>query len=179
MLLRVGLVACFVAMITGATTAPADTTPNRDLFESEKTALSFAASLGPEWREVAGKQYCCEIEGLRVTRYTFKWTQSSGLVHIGVDAKGRPRFYEVRYPIVGKVCSGVPNTRELARMLLENTEPVFANDVRNINRLGSSADLVWPWTAFRSGPGNQFGKTQFFFFKMNGYCTVRVKRRLA
>ena len=148
----------------------------QDVFESEAAALDFATLLGPGWAEPFNRRFCCESDGLRFTRYLYRMGGRTGFVQIGVDVQGHLRRYEVKFPIVDNVCLRAPDTRMLAQLLLNHTEPTFASNRRNINLVGSSADLVWTWTAFPSGPGVQFGKTQYYFRKMSGYCTLDLRR---
>ena len=156
-----------------AAKAPAGT----DLFESEAAALSFTASLGSEWKVPIDKHVFGSILGIRNTRYTFRLGHNIGIAQLGIDSGGNLRSYEVWFQVVDKACPDAPATRTLARSLLEHTEPDFANDRRNINLIGSSADLVWPWAALHSGPGTQIGSTRYYFFKMNGFCKLRLERR--
>lgn len=148
------------------------------LFSDQERALTFTQSLGPEWRapsslEANGGDY---LGFSRPTFFVYSLGALKGYVGIAYDGAGKIGLYEVRFPTVDAQCVGVPNTRVLARSLLNEFEPGFVSSVREVNLVGSSADLVWPYAAFISGPGARVGRTAFWFYKMNGYCSFRVLR---
>jgi hypothetical protein len=170
------IIAASMFAVIALPSAQAQSPKPRDIFESEAAALSFVTLPGAEWRKPHSRRFCCEISGTRFTQYTYQIVGQTRTVQIGIDAQAHLRQFEVRFPIANRVCLITPNTRVLAQLLMDHTEPMFASDNRSVNAVGSSADLVWPWTAFPSGPGHQFGKTQYYFRKMNGYCAFEIKR---
>ncbi|TPE61146.1 hypothetical protein FJQ54_09640 [Sandaracinobacter neustonicus] len=165
-----------ICLSAGVTSACAE--DSTGLFPDMERALTFTQSFGAEWRDPAplkdsGGYY---LGFSKPAFFVYSLGTLKGYVGIAYDDTGRIGLYEVRFPVVDKKCVGVPNTRVLAKSLLKSFEPNFANDVREVNRVGSSADLVWPYTAFPSGPGAIVGHTAFTFYKMNGYCSFRIFR---
>ncbi len=148
------------------------------LFSSQEQALEFTRSIGLGWGEPTvlesgGSDY---FGFSRPTFFVYSIGTLKGYMVIGYDRSGQIGFYEVRYPTLKTDCVSIPDTRALAKNLLNQFEPDFADNTREVNFVGSSADLVWPYTAFMSGPGPVVGRTAFRFYKMNGYCSFRVVR---
>lgn len=171
--------ACFMAIFSfavGVSTANAEE-PSA-LFSSQEQALEFTQSIGPSWGnptavDIGKGDY---LGFSRPALFVYPIGILEGNMIIGYDKSGKIGFYEVRYPTLKTKCVGNPETRELARKLLNQFEPDFAQNSREVNFVGSSADLVWPYTAFLSGPIPVVGHTAFRFYKMNGYCSFMVVR---
>jgi hypothetical protein len=148
----------------------------QDLFTSTNAALKFTASIGPGWQKFSEQLEGFETgDGLKVTIYTFPQDHLKGVAAIGVDAAGNLKLYEIRFPIRNGGCQGTPDTKKLARMLLDHTEPDSLSDFRHVNQLSSRADWVWPHQMLNMPPA-KIGRTSFLFLKRFGYCAVQVRR---
>lgn len=148
------------------------------LFADEAQALAVTKSLEPTWGnptvlQSSGNDY---LGFSKPAFFMYSVDGLKGYMGIAYDSTGKIGLYEVRYPIVKHRCVGVPNSRTLARHLLTQFEPTLSDNIREVNFVGGSADLVWPYTAFMTGPGAIVGRTAFQFYKMNGYCSYRVFR---
>jgi len=151
--------------------------PAGDLFDSSEAALKFTASLGPDWQKpIVQQRRRNNSTALVSTYYAFHVGDQTGWMILDRNPDGHLTRYEVRFPIVDQACVELPDTRNLARLLLKSTEPIYSHDLQSIRRLGRIADLVWPYATVRSGPSTQFGETKFQFYKMDGYCSVRAVR---
>lgn len=153
-------------------------TPLLPVFRSEGEALAFSTSFGPEWYNPHPVKLSpsTTLFGVKMKLFEYRMDEGHAYVGIGTDPAGKIGLYDVRFPTVGTNCV-VPDTKAMARTLLEKFEPEYASDTRNINRVASTANLVWPYTAFHSSPSAVVGQTVFTSFKMNGFCRVRVVRR--
>ncbi|WP_411339875.1 hypothetical protein V6U71_18850 [Sphingopyxis sp. J-6] len=146
------------------------------LFVNEEAALKYTSSFGQGWDAPVSTESDGDLFKLKIKVFDFQLNERRGYALLGSDKAGVIRYYEVRFPIIEKRCSGAPETRTLARSLLNRFEPAQSGDMPQINRLASLAELVWPYEAFSSGPGIEIGDTGFKFYKMNGYCSFRVFR---
>lgn len=148
------------------------------LFRSEGDALALSASFGPEWHNPRPVKLSpsTTLFGFKMKLFEYRMEEGHAYVGIGTDPAGKIGLYDVRFPTVGTNCV-VPDTKTMARTLLEEFEPEYASDTRIINRVASTANLVWPYTALHSSPSAVVGQTVFTSLKMNGFCRLRVVRR--
>jgi len=146
------------------------------LFVSEDAALKYTSSFGQGWDAPVSTESAGDVFKLKMKVFDFQLGERRGYALLGSDKAGIIRYYEVRFPVIEKRCSGAPETHILARSLLNRFEPAQSANSSEINRLTSLAELVWPYEAFDSGPGAEIGDTAFKFYKMNGYCSFRVFR---
>lgn len=151
--------------------------PLLPLFGNEKEALAFSTTFGPDWRNplqvklnTSGPMF-----GFKMKMFEYRLQGGKAYVGIGTGPFGKIGFYDVRFPSVGTKCI-VPDTNAMAKALLAKFEPAHASDSRNVNRVASTANLVWPYTAFHGSPPAVVGNTVFESLKMNGYCRLRVFR---
>ena len=151
--------------------------PLSPLFRSEKEALAFSATLGPEWRNPIPVKLDASTTffGFKMKVFEYRLDGGQAFVSIGTGPTGKIGAYDVRFPSIGTKCA-VPDTKAMAKALLEKFEPAHALDSRNVNRVASTANLVWPYMAYTGSPPVVIGHTVFMSLKMNGYCRVRVFR---
>ena len=148
----------------------------RDLFHSEAQALAFGRLLGPLFATASGKTEHAEADGHRRVRHVFEASDKIAALDLVYNPEGEIRQVEINFPVVDGKCSRAPPSRELARLAIENTEPYLANSVRNINLVGSLADLGWPRQS-SSSPAAKLGNTIYSFHRLRYFCTMTIDRR--